>query len=135
MHHWKFQYNKGTVIMEVKKEIICISCPVGCHLTVTGTTGQEIRVTGNQCPRGEVYGREEFLAPTRIVTAVVKTNSIKYPYVPVKTDRPLLRAYIPGLLKQLYSLEVPVPVKSGDIVVENYCGTHVNAVFTRSIYE
>lgn len=119
----------------MEKEIICISCPVGCRLKVTGTGDRDITVTGNQCARGEIYGKEEFLAPTRIVTAVVKTNSIKHPYVPVKTDKPILREYIPLLLKQLYSMEVCIPVKCGDMALENCCNTDVNAVFTRSIDE
>lgn len=123
----------------MEKEIICISCPVGCHLKVEGTGDQKatvtVIVTGNLCKRGEIYGREEFLAPTRIVTAVVKTNSVKHPYVPVKTDKPILREYIPGLLKKLYSITACIPVKCGDIVIRNLSDTDVNAVFTRSIYE
>jgi CxxC motif-containing protein len=116
----------------MEKAIICISCPVGCHLKVSSRGDGEITITGNQCPRGEIYGREEFLAPSRIVTAVVKTTSNHYPYLPVKTDKPLLREYIPSLLKQLYSLEVSLPVKSGGCVLANYEDTGVNVVFTRS---
>ena len=35
------------------KELICIVCPRGCHLTVD--TELE-KVTGNTCKRGEIYG-------------------------------------------------------------------------------
>lgn len=117
----------------MEKELICISCPVGCHLRVVMNASNEITVTGNQCPRGDVYGKEEILAPKRIVTAVVKTNSSNYPYVSVKTDRPILREDIQNLLKKLYSIEVSVPVLCGDIVIKNFNNTGVNVVFTRTI--
>ena len=117
----------------MEKELICISCPVGCHLSVVSNASEEITVTGNQCPRGEIYGKEEFLAPKRIVTAVVRTDSSNYPYVSVKTDKPILREYIKKLLKKLYSIEVSVPVFCGDIVIKNFSNTDVNVVFTRSI--
>ena len=32
----------------MKKNIICIVCPMGCHLTVDTET---LEVTGNTCPR------------------------------------------------------------------------------------
>ncbi|MBN2534610.1 MAG: DUF1667 domain-containing protein [Spirochaetales bacterium] len=118
-----------------EKEIICISCPLGCHLKVTGRRGQDITVTGNQCIRGEIYGKEEFLAPTRIVTAVVRTNSAKYPYVPVKTDRPVIRARIPELLRELYRIKTSIPIQCGDVIIENYDETEVKVICTRSISE
>ena len=117
----------------MEKEIICISCPIGCHLKVAGTGKGEITVTGNQCPRGEIYGKEEFLEPKRVVTAVVKTNSVIHPYVSVKTDKPLLREYIFQLLKKLYSIEVKVPLTCGEKVIENFRNTGVSVVFTRSV--
>ena len=34
------------------KKLVCIVCPRGCRLTVE--EGEEIRVSGNACPRGDV---------------------------------------------------------------------------------
>lgn len=36
--------------------IICIVCPKGCRLTVDENT---LAVTGNGCPRGAEYGKNE----------------------------------------------------------------------------
>lgn len=45
-------------------QLTCISCPLGCPLTVeTDGAGQAVSVTGNTCKRGEVYGRKEVTAP------------------------------------------------------------------------
>ena len=48
------------------KEIICITCPKGCHLKVDEET---FAVTGNACPRGAVYGANELRNPVRVVTS------------------------------------------------------------------
>ncbi len=39
----------------LNKEMICISCPLGCRLLVE-RDGDKIVVTGNLCKRGERYG-------------------------------------------------------------------------------
>jgi CxxC motif-containing protein len=108
-------------------EMVCIACPVGCRLSVT-TSGL---VSGNRCPRGEVYGREELLSPRRVVTAVVPTDSVPFPYAPVRTDQPLTRDRIPLLLERLYGSLVKLPVRVGGVFIEDFHGVRV--LFTRSL--
>ena len=36
----------------MKKEFVCISCPVGCRLTVWEDEDGAVQVGGNSCPRG-----------------------------------------------------------------------------------
>ena len=56
-------------------EFPCISCPLGCPLKVeTDEAGNVIRVTGNTCKRGEVYGKKEVTAPERMVASTVKVE-------------------------------------------------------------
>ena len=52
------------------RELICITCPKGCHLRVDEE--KDYKVTGNGCPRGAVYGKKECTHPTRVVTSTVK---------------------------------------------------------------
>ena len=66
-------------------KLTCIMCPVGCSLEVTKTK-DGIIVTGNGCIRGERYGKQEMVNPTRMVTTVAKT---KNGYVSVKTSNPV----------------------------------------------
>ena len=49
-------------------ELICITCPKGCHLRVDEEKG--FAVTGNSCPRGAEYGRNELQHPVRTVTSI-----------------------------------------------------------------
>lgn len=116
-----------------EQEIICLGCPNGCHLLCTSKKDEAVEVTGNKCDRGVEYGREELLEPKRVVTAVVKTASRELPYVPVRTSAPLVKPLIPELLHELYHKQVKPPIHSGECLVENFHGTGVNVVFTRSV--
>ena len=49
------------------KEVICTCCPKGCHLQVD--EANDYKVTGNGCPNGIAYGKEELTHPTRIITS------------------------------------------------------------------
>ena len=115
----------------MERELICLSCPNGCHLSVT-QDGDNLSVSGAQCDRGEDYAREEIFAPKRIVTAVLRTNSDTIPYISIKTDISLPKPLIPVLLRELYQQEVTLPVKMGDVLLEDFQGSGVNVVFTRS---
>lgn len=117
----------------MKREMICISCPIGCHLTAEWESEEDISISGNKCNRGEVYGREEILAPKRVVTATVAVDSELMARVPVKTDQALLKEHIDPLLEKLYSLRLNPPVACGDVVIDNVAETGVKVVATRSI--
>jgi len=114
-------------------EMVCIACPLGCRLTVGRSASGELSVTGNRCPKGVAYAEEETLSPKRIVTAVVRTDSEAFPYAPVRTDVPLPRAMAAGLLQQLYSRTVALPVRMGTVLVEDVGGTGVKVLFTRNL--
>jgi len=55
----------------MERKLVCISCPLGCRLTVTWEDERDITVKGNRCAKGESYAQEEILAPKRVVTATV----------------------------------------------------------------
>lgn len=121
---------------EKLREMICISCPIGCRLTVTWRQldgALSISVAGNKCPRGEEYAREEISAPKRIVTATCSIDSDICVRAPVRTDTPLPKALIPELLKEAYRLKLRAPVRAGDIVIENFRGSGVNLIAGRTI--
>jgi CxxC motif-containing protein len=114
-------------------EFVCIACPIGCMLVVTRMGEEEILVTGNRCPKGEVYGREEMLSPKRVVTAVVRTDSAAFPCIPVRTDKSLPRELIAELIGNLAHLSVTLPALRGTVLIEDYRGSGVKVVLTRSL--
>ena len=113
-------------------ELVCIACPIGCRLAVAMEEDRVV-VTGNRCERGEVYGREEILAPRRTVTATVRTDAADGRRLPVKTTAAVPREMIPGLLARAYALTVMLPIRLGDVIIEGIDGGAINLVATRSL--
>ena len=126
------------------KEIICITCPKGCHLKVDEET---YAVTGNACPRGAVYGANELRNPVRVVTSTVVVDNVgtsdACPYasadgamprrLPVKTDRPIPKGKMFQVMDEIARIRVKAPVRVGDILIPNVAGTDGNVVATKSL--
>jgi CxxC motif-containing protein len=112
-------------------ELVCIACPIGCRLEVAQPPGGEVLVSGNRCPRGETYGKEELLAPKRVLTAVVPTDSYTFPCVPVRTDIALARSLFPELLGRLYGMKASLPLRQGRTLIEDFHG--VKVLVTRTL--
>ena len=113
------------------KELICIVCPKGCHLKVDEE--KDYAVTGNACPRGAEYGRIELRSPTRVLTSTVACVGGAHPRCSVKTDRPIPKGLIFEAMAALDGKTITAPVKAGQVVVENICGTGANFVTTREM--
>lgn len=115
-----------------KNELICISCPMGCHLEAIRTE-QGYIVSGNKCKRGEVYAISELTAPTRVLTSTVKTNSNFLSQLPVRTDKPMPKEMMFKAMEALDNIFVEVPIRIGDKIINNLLGTEVNIIASRSI--
>lgn len=115
------------------KDLVCIACPLGCRLTVSGSAEDGWQVAGNRCPKGVEYGKEEAASPRRTVTAVVRTDSSEFPCAPVRTARPLPRELMRELLIDLSRMRVSLPAVAGDVLIRDYRGTGVGVVLTRSL--
>lgn len=115
----------------MKKELVCIVCPMGCHLEVD--VENDYKVSGNLCPRGEKYGFEELTAPKRVITSTIKIKGGMHNRVPVKTDGSIPKELNIECMKLINSIEANGPVNMGDIVAENIFDTGVNIVITRDM--
>jgi CxxC motif-containing protein len=116
-----------------KRRMICLSCPIGCHLEVAAGEDGELKVTGNRCPKGLEYAREEYFSPKRIVTATCRSRSARMPRVPVRTTRPLAVGLIDDLLAEIYAVELEPPRSAGDAIVRDFRGTGVDVVLSTSL--
>ena len=113
-------------------ELTCIQCPIGCALTVT-VDGDAVKVTGNTCPRGEAYGVKEVTAPSRTVTSTVALSGGALRRLPVRTAGDVPKAKIFEVMEQIKKARVKAPVKLGDIVIENVCGTGTDVIATKTV--
>jgi len=112
--------------------MICLSCPIGCHLEVD-PDGGELKVTGNRCPKGLEYAREEYFSPKRIVTATCRSSSARMPRVPVRTNRPLAVELINDLLAEIYARQLAPPMRAGEPVVRDFRDTGVDVVLSTNL--
>ena len=112
------------------KELICITCPRGCHLKVDE---ERKIVTGNFCKRGEVYGLNEVINPVRVVTSTVKIEGASINLLPVRTNKPIKKTLIMDVLKKLKTIKVMAPIHVGDVIVENIFGSGVDIIATREL--
>ena len=118
--------------MEIRN-LTCISCPMGCPITVEMEGEEIISVTGNTCKRGEVYARKEVANPTRIVTSTVKVRGGAADMVSVKTKEDIPKGKIFECVRALKGVEIEAPVHIGDVVVQNAAGTGVDIVATKNV--
>ena len=114
------------------KEIICTLCPRGCHMQVEEADGV-VSVSGNSCPRGEKYARQELLAPARTVTGTVKVVGGQPPRCPVKTNEAIPKEKIFALMEIIHSLEVELPINEGDVLAENVLNLGINIIATKGV--
>ena len=111
------------------RELICINCPRGCRLHVD----DDLNVTGNFCPRGVIYAKNELTHPVRTLTSTVKVQSTLERRLPVKSSSPLPKEKVFDAVKELDAVLVKTPIHIGDVVVENVAGTGVNIIATKNI--
>ena len=111
--------------------LIWITCPKGCHLTVDEEN--DYAVTGNSCPRGAEYARNELLHPVRMITSTVRVQGAAIPRLPVKTDKPLPKEKMFDCMQLINTLNVQAPVKVGQVLAANILDTDVNIVATKTL--
>ncbi|MCI8454358.1 MAG: DUF1667 domain-containing protein [Lachnospiraceae bacterium] len=112
-------------------ELICIVCPRGCHLHVDEEN--RFAVTGNSCERGSEYGRTELQNPTRVLTSIVRIEGATGRCCPVKTDKAVPKKDIFRVMEVLRGLTIQAPVKTGDVLYADVCGTGAAWVATKDM--
>jgi CxxC motif-containing protein len=115
------------------KRLICLSCPIGCELTVHIEDGEVLTVEGNRCARGDAYGRQEAVRPMRILPTSVRVTGGTRKLLSVKTDRPIPLELIPAAMRRIKGLSVEAPVQIHDVVLDDLLGTGAKLVATRNV--
>lgn len=108
----------------MKRELTCIICPRGCSLSVN-VDGENTCVLGNSCPKGEKYGIEECIHPTRTVTSVIRVENRADTMVSVKTVRPVPKENIFDVMEAIRKTSVKAPIKIGTVILTNVFGTDI----------
>lgn len=119
--------------MTSKKNITCIGCPLGCGLDIkvreTDQGPEILDIAGFLCNRGKVYGRDEIISPRRMITSLIHCPGTSQP-LSVRTSKPIAKELIFKALEQIHKLEVELPVRAGDILIEGLLDTDVALMAT-----
>lgn len=115
------------------QNLICITCPRGCFLTVSYDDQDQMIITGNHCLRGTAYAKAELTDPRRMIASTVRIHGGIHKMLPVSTNAPFPKAKIMDLIALLKSIEIDAPVKMGDVLIENVLGTGIAVIASRSM--
>lgn len=117
----------------IKKELICVNCPMGCHLEAVIDNNTVISVSGNHCVRGKEYALTECIRPERILTTTVLIENAMHRVLPVISEKAIPLDMTMQAMAEIKTISVSAPVREGDIVYENIAGSGVNMIASRSM--
>lgn len=120
-------------ITNIKKELICINCPLGCNLTVDIIEGEIRGIAGNTCSKGREYAVRELTDPRRAVTSLVRVKGGERAVVPVKTTTDIPKERIMDCIRALKAVQLDAPVSRGDLILSDVCGSGADVVATADI--
>ena len=114
------------------KIMTCVTCPVGCEMTVEYDGKNLISVENNQCKRGITYASDEITNPRRTLTStvVLNLNGAKRKFLPVKTDKAIAKDKISEAMKIIGKIKINAPfkIKMGDVVYSDFTENGINLV-------
>ncbi len=111
--------------------LACIVCPQSCLIAVRVAEGG-LGIRGAACKRGEEYARYEATAPVRVVTGTVSIEGSR-DLLPVRSAGPIPKRSVTRAIEELRETTAGLPVRMGQIIVENLAGTGIPAIASRSM--
>lgn len=103
---------------------------MGCHMELMLCDGNILEIKGNTCKRGASYAKDEIICPKRTLTSTVKTD--KGTMLSVKTESAIPLKKMTQAMKELSEITAKTPVKIGDVILEDICGTGVRVIATKN---
>ena len=117
----------------MKKELVCVNCPMGCRISVEMKEGKIVDISGNTCPKGKEYAEQECIRPMRILTTTVRICHGVHRVLPVISERSIPLDLVFQAMEQVKHVEVSAPVKEGDVILDDLAGTGVKLLASRSM--
>ena len=117
----------------------CTTCPSECLLTVevernaNGAVVEVRSVTGNSCPRGDKFARQELTCPMRVLTTTVAVSGGDEALLPVRTAEAIPLALHAQAMAIIRGLVVEAPIHMGDVVLENLLDTNIDLIASMDV--
>lgn len=122
--------NDDFIIGEAEDVPGFFNCPLGCHMTAVFQNHMVTNVTGNTCKRGKAYAMQEAILPMRILTGNMRAKGCIKPFS-VKTDGLIPKSLLMDCAAELKKYHPELPIKRGDVIIENVLNTGVNIIATQ----
>ncbi len=116
-----------------QRKITCIVCPLGCEVTVDIDEGNITDISGYSCKRGKSYAIAEVTAPRRTLTTTMRVQNGAAPVVSVKSGKPVAKDMLFDCMKRINAAAIKAPVKIGDTLIKNVCGTGIDIIATNTV--
>ena len=113
----------------MSKDLTCIVCPRGCRLHID----DNLVVTGNSCPRGAQYAKDELTNPKRMITSIVRVKNREDRVVSVKTSQAIPKGMIFQVMDELNRVGVDAPTHIGDVAIANVLNTGADIIITKNV--
>ena len=117
----------------------CTTCPSECLLTVevecdANDAAAAVRsVTGNSCPRGDKFARQELTCPMRVLTTTVAVSGGDGALLPVRTTEAIPLAVHAQAMDLIRGQVVKAPIRMGDVVLEDLLHTGIDLIASMDI--
>lgn len=117
-----------------KTIIICIMCPLACHVVVTGNdAGNILGVANHRCEEGRKYAIAEYRLPARVLTTTILTEAASQPLLPVRSSKAIPKTRLMEVMHFLSKIRVKHPVEMGQEIVPDILGTGADIVATGTL--
>lgn len=117
----------------MEKILTCISCPMGCQITVTKNEDGQYNFEGYTCKRGLKYATDEMTNPKRVLTTTMKVVSGKENVVSVKTNDAIAKEKLFEAMDIINKTTLQAPVKIKQVVLKNIVNSNVDVIATKNI--
>lgn len=118
----------------MKTEMICIVCPMSCHMEIEqAEDGTILSVMGNSCNRGDSYARKELTTPMRMLTTTVAIEGALHRRLPVILTGEIPKEKQEEVMKEISKICVKAPVLYQQILEQDICGLGVAVIASRSM--
>lgn len=117
----------------------CTTCPSECLLIVeverdaNGAVAAVRSVTGNSCPRGDKFARQELTCPMRVLTTTVAVSGGDEALLPVRTADAIPLALHAQAMNLIRGLVLNAPIRMGDVVLHNLLDTGTDLIASMDI--
>jgi len=104
------------------KQITCITCPIGCRISIDIAEGEYI-FSGNKCAKGRDFAKTEMTSPVRSLTTTVRTAFPEAPVLPVRTSGEVPKEKIKEIIRELSGIIITKKIGIGETVAADILGT------------